>query len=188
MCNLHKLWQCSQMCVRNNICWRIRGSDLSLLPWSCGLCIFVEQLCLVASRRFSRHLKGRSVCQASLSSASSPLSSSLRVLRFPASPLYIMLGIHGLQTKQANKQNNRKTHHPDKVGLGLGERDGGERSCLLSGPVPFHCDGREGLPGHGYPHFCLTSSGDQGGSQSALTHHLLTQYTAGCIHGPVAFT
>lgn len=31
-----------------------------------------------------------------------------------------MLGIHELQTKQANKQNNRKTHHPDEVGLGLG--------------------------------------------------------------------
>lgn len=55
------------MCVRNNICWRIRDSDLSLLPWSWGLCIFVEQLCLVASRQVSRHLKGRSVCHASSS-------------------------------------------------------------------------------------------------------------------------
>lgn len=49
---------------RNNICWRIRDSDLSLLPWSWRLCVFVEQLCLVASRQVSRHLEGRSACHA----------------------------------------------------------------------------------------------------------------------------
>ena len=152
------------------------------------MCIFVEELCLVAARQVSRHLKGRSVvCRARLSTTSLPLLAPPRppFLRF-SSPCS-MLGIHGLQTKQANKQNNRKTHQPDKAGLGLGERDG-ERSCLFSGPVSFHCDGRGGLPGHGYPHLCLTSSRDQGGPQSALKHPLLTQYTAGGVQGPVAFT
>lgn len=108
------------MRVRNNICWRIRDSDPSLLPWSWGLCIFVEQLCPVASRQVSRHLKGRSVCHTS-SPTPPPL---LYVLHSAASPLHSMLGIHGLQTKQANKQNNRKTHHPDMAGLGLGGRWG----------------------------------------------------------------
>lgn len=46
----------------------------------------------------------------------------LSALHSSAFPLYSMLGIHGFQTKQANKQNNRKTHHPDKLGLGLRER------------------------------------------------------------------
>lgn len=114
--------------IRNNICWRITDSDLSLLPWSWGLCVFVEQLCPLASRQVSRHLKGRSVWHTS--SGNPPPHLPHPYLSFTSSisllfPLwYSMLGIHGLQTKQANKQNNRKTHHPDKVGLGLRERWG----------------------------------------------------------------
>ncbi len=67
------------MPVRNNICRRIRDSDLSLLAWSWGLRIFVEQLCPPASRQVSRHLKGRSVWHTSLR----PPADSL----LPSSPL-----------------------------------------------------------------------------------------------------
>lgn len=70
-------------------------------------------------------------------------------------------------SKQTNKQNNRKTHHPDKVGLSLRER-WGKRSCLLTGPVPFHCDGRGGLPGHDYTHTSVWLLGWRGSSQSSV--------------------
>lgn len=127
MCNLHKLWQCSQMCVRNNICWRIRGSDLSLLPWSCGLCIFVEQLCLVASRRFSRHLKGRSVvtypCPAPPLLSPLPSVSSVSPL-LPSASCWVSMG------SRPNKQTNRTTEKPITQtrlvwawGREMGERD-----------------------------------------------------------------
>lgn len=152
-----------------------------------GLCIFVEQLCLVASRQVSRHLKGRSVCHASLppsllDTTTSPSHPSF--LRF-SSLLHAGYPWAPDQTSKQTEQQKNPSSRQCWSGLG-GEM--GRDLCLLSGPVPFHCDGREALPGHSYPHICLTSKGDQGGPQSALIHHLPTQYTTGCIHGPVAFT
>lgn len=150
-------------------------------PWVCVYWIFVEQLFLVASLQVSRHLKGRPARYTSSPPRrphpQPPLLHSRSMLGYPWAP--------DQTSKQTEQQKNPS---PRRGWSGLGEvrRGGvgnGERSCLLSGPVPFHCDGRGGLPGHGYPHFCLTSRGDQGGPQCALTHHLLTQYTDGCSHG-----
>lgn len=153
------------MCVRNNICCRIRYSDLSLLPWSWGLCIFVEQLYPVASRQVSRHLKGRSVCHTSSSPllptlTSPPLLSSMSSipLLLLSTPCWVSMG------SRPNKQTNRTTEKAiTQTRLVWAWGSDGERSCLLSGPVPFHSDGREGLPGHSDPHFCLTSRRDHGG-------------------------
>lgn len=92
------------MRVRNNICWRIRDSDLSLLSWSWGLCIFVEWLCLVASRQVSHHLKGRSVCHAS---PPPPSNSSP-----PCIPLLFSTSYWVSMGSRPNKQTNRTTEKP----------------------------------------------------------------------------
>lgn len=187
VCNLHKQKQRSQMCVRNNIYWRIRDSDLSLLPWSCGLCIFVEQLCLVASRHFSRHLKGRSVCHASLSSASSPLCSLLSPPCSLLSPCFSSLlhaGYPWAPDQTSKQTEQQKNPSPRQGWSGLGGRE--ILFTFRASSISLWWQRRP--PRTRLSTLLLTSSGDQGASQSALTHHLLTQYTAGCIHGPVAFT
>lgn len=65
-----------------------------------------------------------------------------------------MPGIHELQTKQANKQTEQQKSPSPRQGW---SRRNEKRFCLLSPPVPFHCDGRGGLPGRSYPRLCLTS-------------------------------
>ncbi len=174
------------MHVRNNICWRIRDSDLYLLPWSWGLCIFVEQLCPVASRQVSRHLKGRSVCHTSSPPAPSspPLLSSMSSIPplLLSAPCWVSMG------SRPNKQTNRTTEKPiTQTRLAWAWGRDGERSCLLfwAGSISLWWQRRP--PRTRLPTLLFDF---QGGSRwsPALTHHLPTQYTAGCSHGPLAFT
>lgn len=108
------------------MCWRIRGSDLSLLPWSWGLCIFVEQLCLVASRQVSRHLRGRSVCRASYPPPPpSPLSSFLRVLCSSAAPTPLLHAEYPWAPDQTSKQTEQQKNPSPRQGWsGLGGLEG----------------------------------------------------------------
>lgn len=111
---------------RNNICWRIRDSDLSLLPWSWRLCVFVEQLCLVASRQVSRHLEGRSACHAPSQPPSTAASSRFcSVSSVP--PLLLSAPCWVSMSFRPNKQTNRTTEKPitrTRSGWAWGERWG----------------------------------------------------------------
>lgn len=94
----------------------------------------------------------------------------------PPPPRYSMLSICGFQTKQANKQNNRKTHHADKLGPGL---EGVMERDLVCFPGQFHfsvmaekaSQDTETLTS------CLTS---RGRIKVVLLRRRVTQYTAGC--------
>lgn len=124
-------------------------SHVCSVPWSWGLGVFVEQLCLVDCQQVSRqdtiNAEG-GLCHSPLSFHPSSISTFFL--------FSYTFDIHWLQTKQANKQNNRKkTINQTRLGWAGGWD--GERSCLLCRPVPFHCDGSGGLPGHGYTHTCV---------------------------------
>lgn len=157
----------------------IRGGTWSLLPWSWSLCVFVEQLWPVASRQVTRHLEGRSACPTSPSSSpvpTSPLRPSLPHLPPPPLLHAEYLRVPDQTSKQTEQQKNpsRRQARPRAWG-----RDG-ERSCLLSGPVPFQCDGGEGLPGHRDPGFLFDFQGENQGGPLASS--------CDPIHSWLAFT
>lgn len=120
---------------------------VSLLHSKEGLCVFIEQLCLVTPQQVSHHLRGRPACHASSLPFIHLSAPRLPPPQFFSTPCWVSIGF------RPNRQTNRTTTKKKTITrtrlVWALARDG-ERSCLLSGPVPFHCDGREGLPGHGY--------------------------------------
>lgn len=95
---------------------------------------------------------------------------------------YSMLSICGFQTKQANKQNNRKTHHADKLGPAL---EGEMERDLVCFPGQFHFSAMAEKASQDTETLtcCLTS---RGRIKVVLWRRgRVTQYTAGYSHLPL---
>lgn len=150
--------------------------------------MFIEQLCLVTPQMVSHHLRGEACASRILTPLHPPVRSSP-----PASTALFcsMLGIHGLQTKQANKQNNRKKKKkpsPRQGWSGLWLEM--ERDLVCSqGQFHFTVMAEKASQDMAIPRPLFNFQWGVGGSGlPTLTHHPLTQYTAGCSHSSIAFT